>query len=662
MACSESSNKCLPHTSINNVNNGKKHIPGWNEYVKEYAEKAKFWHEIWIQCGRPNQGEVAIIRRKTRLKYHYAIRYVMKENIRIRNNRMGEAVAENNDRSLWAEAKKMIKSNNILPNTIDGEDDSSEITKIFCEKYDSLYNSVGYSSQDMNKLVEDINSRIEIELQNTVVTNNKKEFITIKEVKTAISQLKLGKKEENGLSSNHFKIGSERLFIVITLLFNCMLSHGIAPDDLLLGTMIPLIKDSRGNKECSNNYRSLTLGTGLSKVLDITIRNQQSASLNSSELQFGFKEDSSTTMCTFMVLETIEYYKKNGSNVHVLLLDASKAFDRVNYIKLFEKLLSKGMSPLTVRLLLNMYISQKLQVKWNNHYSQKFDVTNGVRQGGVLSPLLFSVYVDELLDKLKQSNTGCHIGHHYVGALGYADDLILLCPSVSGMNKMIRICEDYAQEHNILFNGTKSKYLVFGKYKYNPILKVNNERVTRCNSAMHLGHVLQTENTHDALVENAINGLNGSFHSFMARFGTCNVTSRNKLFHQYCSSIYGSQLWLITNKNVEKLYTRWRVYHRRVLGVVNTTHCDLLPLIAENRPLDCILDLKYIAFYKSLMNSKNSIVKFTANVRLLDHTSTLSKNIKYIIHKYDINAIDRLSTSKNNLIQNKIDPRFNLRL
>ena len=74
MACSESSNKCLPHTSINNVNNGKKYIPGWNEYVKEYAEKAKFWHEIWIQCGRPNQGEVAIIRRKTRLKYHYAIR------------------------------------------------------------------------------------------------------------------------------------------------------------------------------------------------------------------------------------------------------------------------------------------------------------------------------------------------------------------------------------------------------------------------------------------------------------------------------------------------------------------------------------------------------------------------------------------------------------
>ena len=113
-----------------------------------------------------------------------------------------------------------------------------------------------------------------------------------------------------------------------------MLSHGIAPDELLLGTMIPLIKDSRGRKHCSDNYRALTIGTGLSKLLDVVIRNKQIDALKTSNLQFGFKTKSSTTMCTFAVLETVEYYKKNGSNVHALLLDASKAFDKVNYIKL----------------------------------------------------------------------------------------------------------------------------------------------------------------------------------------------------------------------------------------------------------------------------------------------------------------------------------------
>ena len=149
-------------------------------------------------------------------------------------------------------------------------------------------------------------------------------------------------------------------------------------------------------------------------------------------------------MCTFMVLETFEYYKSKGSNVHVLLLDASKAFDRVNFIKLFDKMLKKGMCPLTVRLLLNMYTQQKLQVKWNNILTQQFDVTNGVRQGGVLSPLLFSLYIDDLLEKLKNNGTGCHIGHHFVGALGYADDNILLSPTADGLMNMIKICEDYA--------------------------------------------------------------------------------------------------------------------------------------------------------------------------------------------------------------------------
>ena len=161
-------------------------------------------------------------------------------------------------------------------------------------------------------------------------------------------------------------------------------------------------------------------------------------------------------MCTFAVVETIEYYKSNGSNVHVLLLDASKAFDRVNYIKLFEKKLKKGMCPLTVRLLLNMYTEQKLQVKWNKLLTDKFNVTNGVRQGGVLSPLFYSIYIDDLLEKLKENGIGCHMGHHYVGVFGYADDIILLCPSVTGLIKMIKICEEYANEHDILFNGKKA--------------------------------------------------------------------------------------------------------------------------------------------------------------------------------------------------------------
>ena len=305
------------------------------------------------------------------------------------------------------------------------------------------------------------------------------------------------------------------------------------------------------------------------------------------------------------------------------------------------------MCPLTVRLLLNMYTKQKLQVKWNDCISAKFEVTNGVRQGSVLSPLLFSVYIDELLEKLKASKIGCHIGHHYVGALGYADDIILLCPSLAGLKKMVKICEDYAKEHSILFNGSKSKYLVFGDYEYNPTLIVNNEIVSKCESALHLGHLLHTKNTKNELIDHAIKDFKRSYHGFKSKFGSCNTTTKNKLFHQYCSSMYGSQLWDMNTQNAKNMLTQWRKAHRIILGVPPDTHRALLPLIADNMPIECILDCKYISFYKSISTSENKIVNYMAKARLNKNTSTLGRNMALIKLTYGLRIEDIMSMSKN---------------
>ena len=88
--------------------------------------------------------------------------------------------------------------------------------------------------------------------------------------------------------------------------------------------------------------------------------------LCSSNLQFGFKKGTSTMQCTFSMLETIDHYNFMKSNAFVLILDASKAFDRVNYCKLFRELLKREMSLLVLRLLLFMYTNQTLRVKWGS--------------------------------------------------------------------------------------------------------------------------------------------------------------------------------------------------------------------------------------------------------------------------------------------------------
>ena len=92
------------------------------------------------------------------------------------------------------------------------------------------------------------------------------------------------------------------------------------------------------------------------------------------------------------------------------MLDASKAFDRVEFSKLFRILRNRQMSPLVLRLLIYMYTNQKLQVRWGRRVSNKFTASNGVKQDAILSPMLFSVYMDELFERLEKSGVGCHMG------------------------------------------------------------------------------------------------------------------------------------------------------------------------------------------------------------------------------------------------------------
>ena len=122
-----------------------------------------------------------------------------------------------------------------------------------------------------------------------------------------------------------------------------------------------------------------------------------------------------------MAKELVQYYTNSQSSVYSILLDASKAFDRVKYVKLFKLLSSKGLCPLVARFLAVMYTYQIARVKWLDYLTPTFNVSNGVKQGRAISPILFGAYMNELLMRLKASGAGCYLGHIFMGALAYAD-------------------------------------------------------------------------------------------------------------------------------------------------------------------------------------------------------------------------------------------------
>ena len=276
----------------------------------------------------------------------------------------------------------------------------------------------------------------------------------------ALEKLRTNKQDGSQLSSNHLLLAAPVLDEFLSKFFTVIIRHGYMPQLLRNCTLIP-IPESGKDPSQSDNYRPIALAPNLSKVLEWSILLQLGSYLSTSDFQFGFKSGASTDSCKGLLKNTIAVHIHRKTKVYGCFLDASKVFDRVSHNTLFSILEKRDVPPILLCFLWSWYKDQSCTVKWNSYVSDPFDVTNGVRQGGVLSPVLFTVYLDELLQRLSALAIGCHVGHHYVGSLCYADDIALLAPSPSGLRILLRECELFATDHNLIFIATKTQLIYF---------------------------------------------------------------------------------------------------------------------------------------------------------------------------------------------------------
>ena len=135
----------------------------------------------------------------------------------------------------------------------------------------------------------------------------------------------------------------------IALFFNCMLVHGVVPENFRVSILVPIPKGPRVDARNSDNHRAVALNSVLGKILDNIIVCTIEESLATSNQQFGYKANLSTIMCSSLVIETIHYFESKCSPTCVLFIDVFKAFDRVRYIDLFNVLSKRNMCALVRR-------------------------------------------------------------------------------------------------------------------------------------------------------------------------------------------------------------------------------------------------------------------------------------------------------------------------
>merc|ERR1712215_301777 len=215
--------------------------------------------------------------------------------------------------------------------------------------------------------------------------------------------------------------------------------------------------------------------------------------MGTSPSQFGFKRNHGTEQCIFAFKELVDHYTSRNSRVSVCFLDASKAFDRINYSLLFNKLIKRGVCGYLLRTIIYWYETQTMCVKWGNVTSRSFGVSNGVRQGGILSPLFFNVYVDDLSAQLNKLNMWCISKDMITNHLMYADDLVLISPSTAGLQKLLNICQRFDIEHDMIFNPQKSAVMFFKPSDAinlnNPVFVLNSKLISIMDEYKYLRYI-----------------------------------------------------------------------------------------------------------------------------------------------------------------------------
>jgi len=271
-----------------------------------------------------------------------------------------------------------------------------------------------------------------------------------------------------------------------------------------------------------------------------------------------------------MLRASVEYFISKGSTVHMAALDLGKAFDSVNHDKLFKCLKKNGLPDIIIATVRNWYSSLFVNVRWGTSLSTSFSASNGTRQGSVLSPSLFNVFVNMFIDNLRHSNIGCHVLSTYVGCILYADDMILLCPSIKGLQSMLDICDRTAKDLLLQFNVSKSFCISAGKLAGSTVgeMKIGDRNIEWVRSIKYLGLTLSGgKNLHFDIGKTKQNFYTAC-NCIMSQAKNLDEVIHLTLQESYCLPIliYGVSVACYTKRQLDELNACWNSVYRKIFG------------------------------------------------------------------------------------------------
>ena len=470
--------------------------------------------------------------------------------------------------------------------------------------------------------------------------------VTIEELKEAKGILKPGKATGVDVISNEMILEALNMYPkAFQNVMNTLLKQGQGVTSWLTSLLVPIHK--KGSTDDPDNYRGIALISCLAKLFYSILNNRLLVHCLKHNIlspsQLGFMAGNRTSDAHIILYNLInDYCHKRNSRIYGCFVDFSKAFDSIPRDRMFNKLLEIGVTGKFYDIIKYIYEGDQVCIKLNDLITPAIKTMMGVRQGCVLSPLLFNIYMSDFPKSLSQ-DVGVGITDELrINCILWADDIILLSESEEGLNKLLENLKNYSELNHLKVNTDKTKCMIFNKT--GRLIRRNfylgNTKLENVRGYKYLGLII----TPSGEVRTALDDLRSrALKAYMALKNKLGYGFRDhiddtiSLFDSLVKPIllYGSDFWgclkLPKNNPIENLHMQ---FCRQVLGVQKSTTKNGVLLELGRVPL--VLEAQRLALknWGRIKNEEGNILVTKSHENASQNNLKWTQTINEVLSKH----------------------------
>ena len=404
------------------------------------------------------------------------------------------------------------------------------------------------------------------------ITNNIDNYIINKtEITTTTNKLKNRKSPgPDKITNEMLKYGGDELMIELSHLYSMIMSTGEVPQEWKSSITIPIYK--KGEKKDPRNYRGISLLNTAMKLLTKIITQHLSSTVSINEEQQGFRQNRSTIDAIFILRQIIEKSIEFNKPAFLCFVDLTQAFDRVQLKDVLKILQERRVSNNIIQVIKQLNTNNSTRIQSGTSTTEEVQISIGIRQGDSLSPMLFNLVMDRIINQVKGVGRGYRMGQTEFKILCYADDAVLIAESEDNLQRMLFEFNQTANKYNMSISIPKTKSMTISKEPIRCKLALNDQPIEQVMSFEYLGIIASSSrNTYDE-VKTQVNKaarVSGCLHHTIWKNKHMSITSKARIYRTAVRPIltYAAETRADTNRTKRALRTTEMRALRAIAGV-----------------------------------------------------------------------------------------------